>query len=867
MLEYKKPKISSVAREKVFDYVIIPISGLLVITVIFIVFSHLWILRNQVLHKVQIVSTAISEFLYEGLKILNLYASKTNPFLSSVSTTTAEENFMLNQYFHDIIVLEKDSNALMRIIPHNESIKTLSLPLGQISTVYQGLVPPYYSSHIGTVVIGIINHSNPDYILLGELDLKRLSDFVRRVIKHPEDLFILDSYGNYITHSDIEKVNRQENIAHYIWFPRNNRGEIFTIGLYEDSWFIIGGKYNILGFWSFVLIPLGVAFSPTLYTCMAISFGGIIFLISLQMLVRRWLERTLVMPLELFSSYVESERIEKHPPFGVKGFFPFEEGEILEQSFEKAMLKLRERNRALIESEEKFRIISETAPVGIFLFQDDRILYVNKEGTLITEYSEEELLDIVPFWQIAKKEYQDLIAYNATRRQKGLLKEQLSYEIPIITKTGREKITKTIENSTTFKGRPCGIFIMIDMTEIRRSEEEKRRLEAQLQKSQRLESLGTLVAGVSHEFNNILHGISLAIEHLGREIEKTGDGSLIKRIRDINTLQQRAASVVRGLLDFSRAEGLKKQSFSLHDEIERVVRLCRQVFPRSIEIRTRFCESKPFIFAGEGQLEQVFLNLLNNAKDAIENVDRSGVIEITTELTTDENSIPNEVGSYVKIIVSDNGTGIPPDIIDKIFDPFFTTKPVGKGSGLGLSMVYGIVKQLEGSIICESRWGEGTTFTMIFPVLKIHCEKERVPSEYFEVGKKNERKEVVSKKVRILVIEDETTIRDLMAVYLRSEGCVVDVAEDPDRALSLLDHSSYDLIITDLGLPGIGGEGLLKELAMRQINTPIILASGYIHGSVIENYKHYGVTALLTKPFSVAKLKETVMEVLSTRKL
>ncbi len=622
----------------------------------------------------------------------------------------------------------------------------------------------------------------------------------------------------------------------------------------------MAGVYNPVScLWTFVLTPTSSAFSPTLYMLGVIICFAFVAMLLLRWLVLRWLDDVLVTPLTSFASYVRNRFENKILPVSSQEFFQFKEGKILENVFEESMAKLLDDERAIQETAEKFQIITDTAPMGIFVFQDDRIVYVNKEGCRITGYSREESQDIVPFWQIVGEEYRDIVAYDATRRQKGLLTEQVAYELPIKTKSGERRIIRATVSTTTLENRPAGIITAMDISEIKQAEEEKRKLEMQLQRSQRIESLGTLVAGISHEFNNILHAVSLSIEHLGMELQKLGvaNDRMLKHIEDVGVLQQRAANVIRELLVFSRSEGLEKTKLLLRKEIERVVMFCKQVFPRSIEIRTEFQEKGASILAGKGQVEQIFLNLLNNARDAIESRDGVGVIEIKTELLSEQSD------SYVKITVRDNGIGMPKEVLERIFEPFFTTKPIGKGSGLGLSMVYGIVKQLNGDITCESEWGKGTTFTLILPAVEF-SEPERIGVPVVDLPEDGEGPGHNSKKKRILIVEDEITIRNLMSEFLSKEGYMVEQASTAEEALHLLDGTTYDLVITDLGLPGMGGEKFLEELTRRKTGIPIIIASGYIHGKkVLENPGHYGVVASLSKPFSVGKLKETVEKVLN----
>ncbi|MEJ5299777.1 MAG: ATP-binding protein [Thermodesulforhabdaceae bacterium] len=681
---------------------------------------------------------------------------------------------------------------------------------------------------------------------------------------------MVDGFGNYLAHTDYAKVYRQENISGYRWFENKKLISYFTIGYYENSLFFIAGYYNpTVGIWSIVLTPFWGIIRPTLYAISCLAIFGMCMVIVFQKSTKSWITKHFIMPLDLFSSYVKGEISSKNrDSVMIKGFFPFREGEILEESFSQAFIENYEYQKALRESEEKFRLIAETAPIGIFIFQDDRLVYANKFGSAILGYSEDELFNIVPFWKLVKEEYRDVVAYNATKRQKGILKDVVSYEFPTKTKNGEEKFVRVSVSSILFRGKPAGIIVMADVTPFKKAEEEKRHLEAQLERTQRLESLGTLVAGISHEFNNILQAIALNIEHLSSKLaELLGENDFWRRhIKDVTVLQHRAGNIVRELLAFARSQRGEKKEFSLKKEIDRVVRLSRQVFPRSIEVKVRFEGDDFTVIAEEGQLEQIFLNLLNNAKDAIEAKEEGfGVIEIIIEPTNiDDISDGSDlvVGRYAKITVRDNGIGMGPETIERIFDPFFTTKPVGKGSGLGLSVVYGVVKQLGGGISCESQLGKGTRFTLFLPVYRrkesARVELEKVDEEKLERIREDKKS---FRPLRILFVEDEPAVRDLMAEFLRKEGYDVDKASDPEEALKFIESSSYDLIITDLGLPGIGGEGLLKEIKSKGIKVPIIVASGYLHGKVLENLERYGVVLSLTKPFTILALKEAIKKV------
>jgi len=868
MMKTSEMSIGSIVKKRVLSTIIFPLIALFVVVAGLMVVYQITTLRNQMLHKAQISSAAVYDYFENAIRILRVYSSRFF-MIGQKANMSPEEYYLVSMYFYDIVVVDKNTHQVINLAKLNQAGTYFpSFPIYYSNNLnYSGVlqfISPYYSPIAKTMVLGVLTSYDSNNVFLGEIDLRRLWEFVWFSVKPPDQLFLVDNFGNYIAHNDIGKIYRQENIGNYDWFAtRKPFKPFFTIGNYEDSMVFIGGHYvpNI-DVWVLVITPFWNYFKPIAYTFSFLLAFWLIFTIVLMISTQGWLMKYFVLPFELFSAYVRKGISDKNQfSTKVSGFFPFYEGMLLEESFNQAMTEIYEQQRALRESEEKFRLIAETAPVGIFMFQDDRIVYLNHYGTQVTGYSAEELYNIVPFWKLVKEEYRDVMAYNAMRRQKGIFTEQVDYEVPIITKDGTEKVLRASVSSTTYGGRPAGIIVVSDITPFKKAEEEKRKLEAQLERTQRLESLGTLVAGISHEFNNILQAIGLNIEHLAIKLANLieADDSWQRHIKDISVLHHRAANVVRELLAFTRAQQGEKKEFSLHKEINRVVGLSRQIFPRSIEIRTNLTNTDVTVLATEGQIEQILLNLLNNAKDAIEEKGEPGLIEIATELTGvyDDVGCGLPAGRYVKIIVRDNGMGMTPETMEKIFDPFFTTKPVGKGSGLGLSVVYGVVKQLGGSISCESRFGEGTEFTLFLPIHRTVGATEKVEK------KQDAKEEAVKapKLLRILFVEDEPIVRNLMAEFLKSEGYEVDAASDPGEALRFIENSSYDLIITDLGLPGIGGEGLLKEINARQIKVPIIVASGYLHGKILDELHRYRVVMSLTKPFTASALRDAIKKV------
>ena len=396
---------------------------------------------------------------------------------------------------------------------------------------------------------------------------------------------------------------------------------------------------------------------------------------------------------------------------------------------------------------------------------------------------------------------------------------------------------------------------------------ERRTLENQINQSQKMDMVGQLAGGIAHDFNNVLSAIMMANDFL-LNAHKPTDPS-VQDIMQIKQNATRAATLVRQLLAFSRRQTLRPQVLHLGDALSDLTMLLRRLigekvnFPGVVHGRDLWP-----VKADVSQFEQVIVNLAVNARDAM--LDGGTLTIRTANVPAEEverssyKGLP--AGDYVRIDVSDTGTGIPADIVEKIFEPFFSTKEVGKGTGLGLSTVYGIVKQTGGFIYVDSELGKGTTFRIFLP--RHHQELEVAPDPAIAIAAAKEAEAKpradLTGQGTILLVEDEEGLRSLNARGLRSRGYTVVEASNGIEAMEMLEeqNGAVDLVVSDVVMPEMDGPTLLKEMRARNPDLKIIFVSGYAEEAFEKSLPENEQFAFLAKPFAlsalIAKVKETM---------
>lgn len=403
-------------------------------------------------------------------------------------------------------------------------------------------------------------------------------------------------------------------------------------------------------------------------------------------------------------------------------------------------------------------------------------------------------------------------------------------------------------NKAVEDGRTVFVGVMADATEIKS-------LEAKYVQSQKMEAIGQLAGGVAHDFNNLLTAISghcdlLLLRH---EKEDQDYGDLIQIHQNAN----RAASLVGQLLAFSRKQTLRPKVLDVQDTMANLTYLLNRLVGEKISLLTRHESSDAAIRVDKRQLEQVMMNLVVNARDAMTD---GGEINIETckltfqsDCQKDRATVP--AGDYVRLSVRDQGTGIPADVQAKIFEPFFTTKRQGEGTGLGLSTVYGIVKQTGGYIFVDSREGEGTQFDIFFPA----CAQPAEPTEQTKPDLPKAAADHPHDGV-VLLVEDEAPVRAFAARALRLRGYSVIEADCAEAALKCLEDKDLqvDLFVTDVVMPGMDGPSWVKIAMQDRPDVKVVFVSGYAEDSMNGSTPDIPQSVFLPKPFSLNDLTDTV---------
>ena len=366
-----------------------------------------------------------------------------------------------------------------------------------------------------------------------------------------------------------------------------------------------------------------------------------------------------------------------------------------------------------------------------------------------------------------------------------------------------------------------------------------KQMEEQLRQAQKMESIGTLVGGIAHDFNNIL-GIILGNTELAMDdIPEWNPARL--NLKEVRTASLRAKGVVRQLLSFARKTKLEKKPINIIPIIKEALKLMRSSIPTSIEIRQHIKEDIGTILADPTQINQILINLCTNADHAMPD---GGIIVVTLKnIELDEKTAAKyselAPGRYLNLTVADTGHGIFQGDINRIFDPYFTTKEVGRGTGMGLAVVHGIVKGHNGLITVESEVGKGTTFSIFFPVVEKEAVVETETDDKLPTGDE-----------RILYIDDEESIAKLGRQRLERLGYQVEATTSPIEALALFRSKpdQFDLVITDLTMPKMTGDKLVKEILNIRTDIPIILCTGFSEKIDEKKAKEIGAADYIEKP-------------------
>jgi PAS domain S-box-containing protein len=508
------------------------------------------------------------------------------------------------------------------------------------------------------------------------------------------------------------------------------------------------------------------------------------------------------------------------------------------------------RTEELQRAAERTRDLYDHAPCGYFsLGPDGRFVQVNDTMLRWLGYDRQDLLHRMRFVDLLTPESQPVFRRESARFRETAMAVHEA-EVEVVRKDGTH--FPAIASATAVRA-PDGTFLMsranlVDLSERRRAERALRETEERFRQSQKLEAIGRLAGGVAHDFNNLLTVILSCADALLDGLPP--DHPLRQDVADIDDAGRKASQLTRQLLAFGRRHGSNPAPVDLGAIAAGMEKMLRRLIGEDVELLVSSAPGLPLVYADPAQLEQVVLNLVVNARDAMP---KGGRITVETSAV----GAPGDSGAArVRLAVSDTGVGMAEEVRAHLFEPFFTTKREGRGTGLGLATVYGIVKQANGDIRVESEPGQGSRFEVLLPV---SGHAAAGPGEVHP-----EPEELLRGHETVLLVEDDPRVRAVAGLALRRAGYAVLEAPNGEAALELARGTDHlDVLVTDLVMPRLGGADLAARLQAERPDLPVVFMSGYARQAQLPDA---GAGGVLQKPFTAATLTRAIRERLEARR-
>ena len=500
-------------------------------------------------------------------------------------------------------------------------------------------------------------------------------------------------------------------------------------------------------------------------------------------------------------------------------------------------------------SEEMFKALMKQSSEGIIVFDAFtlKIFEINETVCKIIDCTEEKLLNL------NVNELLPIVNNTNMGVDDYSVQEKFQFKNEITTLSRQDGTIRNIQFSTTVVRYSNKQFIMVTLIDIT----EKTSMEEKQQQTLKMEALGTLAGGIAHDFNNILAGI-IGYTQLSLEEEEEGMASE-ENLLEVLKLGERAKKLIAKILTFSKKNTIEPHVVDIKVIVEEIIKMLKTTTSTSIGIECNFQVDCAFVFADSGELHQLIMNICVNALLSMQ--DRGGKLQITlTEFIRNEENKnqyqPITSGKYIKMQFTDNGCGMEKYTMKRIFEPFYTTRGVQGGTGLGLSVVHGIVSRNGGIITVDSIVNEGSTFTVFLPAAKVDSTMEHV-----------RRRTIINSSARILLVDDEESIINTNQKLLQRQGYLVTGVLGGKKALNIFKQNMnfFDIVISDLSMPDMGGDLLIKEIRNIRADIPVILCSGYSHELSDDRINSMDLVEFLLKPISKIEYVNAIEKLIKNR--